>query len=194
MSFEVRLNKFERCSFGKVIKRSLWKQLINLFNPLEIGFPSFWMLSLSPSEVVVWDLFDRNQLFKVFQAVSYGYICWLTETKADSGWSWNLGPHPAILLLTHPIEKWFSKVFITLACGVSIQRYWWHLLKTVEKTQFRCTVLEKSLKNHIFRQESSKLKLNMVFETFLLNGTTKLNFLNYFEQVAPRPLDRHPTS
>ena len=31
------------------------------------------------------DLFDRNQLFKVFQAVSYGYICWLTETKADSG-------------------------------------------------------------------------------------------------------------
>ena len=31
------------------------------------------------------DLFDQNQLFKVFQAVSYGYICWLTESKADFG-------------------------------------------------------------------------------------------------------------
>ena len=38
----------------------------------------------------------------------------------------NSGPHPAILLLTSPIEKWFSKVFITLCCGVSIQRSWWH--------------------------------------------------------------------
>ena len=34
----------------------------------------------------------------------------------------------------------------------------------------------------------------MVFETFLLNGSTKLTFLNCFELVPPRPLDRHPTS
>ena len=32
----------------------------------------------------------------------------------------------------------------------------------------------------------------MVFETFLLNGTTKLSFLNRFEQVPSIPLDRHP--
>ena len=41
---------------------------------------------------------DKIQLFNVFQADSYVPICQLTESNASFGWSWNLGPHPAILL------------------------------------------------------------------------------------------------
>ena len=76
----------------------------------------------------------------VFQAFSDVMVIIDEVSTFCRGQFANLGPHLAILLLTHPIEKWFSKVFITLACGVSIQRSWWHLLKTVEKTQFCCTV------------------------------------------------------
>ena len=37
--------------------------------------------------------------YKILPSVSVGYRWWLTDSAASFGWSWILGPRPAILLL-----------------------------------------------------------------------------------------------
>ena len=54
--------------------------------------------------------------------------------------------------------------------------------------------LRRKVSTTIFYLPWRVLSWNRVFETFLLNDSTKLSFLNFFELVPPRPLDRHPTS
>ena len=49
--------------------------------------------------------------------------------------------------LTHPIKNRNFKVVLSKACGVSIQRYWGHMLKNQLFSFLALAVFEKSLKN-----------------------------------------------
>ena len=51
------------------------------------SIPTAFMFNPLHLEIIVGggDLFDKNQLFRVVQAVSYGQICKLRESKADFG-------------------------------------------------------------------------------------------------------------
>ena len=87
----------------------------------------------------------KINFFKVLQAVSYGHIWRLTESKADFAWSWNLGPHPAILLFDFPIigpKKSRHELYIWVSKG---EKY-----KSNEKKicPIRQTSEEKNLGNH----------------------------------------------
>ena len=86
-----------------------------------------------------------------------------------------------------------SKVYITSLWGVYPK-----VLMALAQNRREISILsnrlgEKSQKPH-FKPGIFKTGIKHGFETFLLNGSTKFSFLDYFELVPPRPLDRHPTS